>query len=240
MPMARVACKFAPLAFSTDYSLQHLIFTLSRSPNACRQTGSNVNVMDVIYILGGVPPFLLGLPFSRPPVLTAPPFRLLAMALCTTDQLLESSSVAAPTATTQPDAVASGEELSSQGIGNDNETSDTSGPPNPSPVLASDGPVDMNVALDLFHFFTGVKPARRGIFIKEETPPLKTNSEKYGGEKSKLPDGATNYIYGPRTGNANLRRHLYQMHAEEYDKAVLQHKWTYKLSSELGTPVHDA
>jgi hypothetical protein len=56
------------------------------------------NVMDVIYILGGVPPFLLGLPFSRPPVLTAPPFPLLAMALCTTDQLLESSSVAAPVA----------------------------------------------------------------------------------------------------------------------------------------------
>jgi hypothetical protein len=56
------------------------------------------NVMDVIYILGGVPPFLLGLPFSRPPVLTAPLFRLLAMALCMTDQLLESSSVAAPVA----------------------------------------------------------------------------------------------------------------------------------------------
>ncbi|KAN0124277.1 hypothetical protein V8E52_001926, partial [Russula decolorans] len=192
--------------------------------------------------------------------------------------LLESSSVAAPvaverlnveascyssalpvglsrtqsnTATTQPDAVASGEELSSQGIDNDDKTSDTSGPPNLSPALepqsassqqadAPSGPVDMNVALDLFHFFTGVKPARRGIFIKEEMPPLKTNSEKYGGEKSKLPDGATNYIYGPRTGNANLRRHLYQMHAEEYDKAVLQHKWTYKLSSELGTLVHDA
>ncbi|KAN0107500.1 hypothetical protein V8E52_010095 [Russula decolorans] len=119
------------------------------------------------------------------------------MALCTTDQLLESSSVAAPvaverlnveasryssalpvglsrmqsnTATTQPDAVASGEELSSQGIDNDDETSNTSGPSNPSPALepqsassqqadAPSGPVDMNVALDLFHFFTGVKPA---------------------------------------------------------------------------------
>jgi hypothetical protein len=98
VPMAQVACKFAPLAFSADYSLQHLIFTLSRSPNACRQTGSNVNIIDVIYILGGVPSFPLGLPFSRPPVLTAPPFPLLAMALCTTDQLLESLSVAAPVA----------------------------------------------------------------------------------------------------------------------------------------------
>ena len=31
----------------------------------------------------------------------------------------------------------------------------------------------------------------------------------------------------------NLRRHLYQVHAEEYDKAVSEHKWPYKLASEL-------
>ena len=29
------------------------------------------------------------------------------------------------------------------------------------------------------------------------------------------------------------------MHAEEYDKAVLQHNWPYKLSNELGTPAHN-
>ncbi|KAF8488766.1 hypothetical protein F5888DRAFT_1569975, partial [Russula emetica] len=40
--------------------------------------------------------------------------------------------------------------------------------------------------------------------------------------------------YGPTTANTNLRRHLYQAHAEEYDKAVLEYKWTYKLSSEVG------
>ena len=32
----------------------------------------------------------------------------------------------------------------------------------------------------------------------------------------------------------NLRRHLYQLHSKEYDNAVLQHKWTYKLLSKLG------
>ena len=68
-----------------------------------------------------------------------------------------------------------------------------------------------------------------------------TCSEKYGSEKSTLPDGVANYIYGPKTGNTNLRRHLYQIHAEEYDKAVLHHKWTYKLSSESRDPsTHDA
>jgi hypothetical protein len=58
------------------------------------------------------------------------------------------------------------------------------------------------------------------------------NSEKYGSDKSTLPSGIANFIYGPKTGNTNLRRHLYHVHAEEYDKAVVQHKWAYKLSTE--------
>ena len=62
------------------------------------------------------------------------------------------------------------------------------------------------------------------------------NSEKYGSDKSTLPRGIANFIYGPKTGNTNLRRHLYHVHAEEYDKAVVQHKWAYKLS----TQSHDA
>src|SRR6267154_365192 len=68
-----------------------------------------------------------------------------------------------------------------------------------------------------------------------------TNSKIYGMDKSTLPNGVANYIYGPKTGNTNLQRHLYQMHAEEYNKAVLQHKWTYKLSTEShNTTTHDA
>src|SRR6267154_6551782 len=67
-----------------------------------------------------------------------------------------------------------------------------------------------------------------------------TNSKIYGMDKSTLPNGVANYIYGPKTGNTNLQRHLYQMHAEEYNKAVLQHKWTYKLSTKLDTPAHNA
>jgi hypothetical protein len=43
----------------------------------------------------------------------------------------------------------------------------------------------MNVALDLFHFFTGVKPAQRGIFIKEETPPLTAHCIIVGNPKKK-------------------------------------------------------
>jgi hypothetical protein len=67
-----------------------------------------------------------------------------------------------------------------------------------------------------------------------------TGSKKYGTNKSTLPDGMANYIYGPKTGNTNLRRHLYQIHTEEYDKAVLQHKWAYKLSTESHDPTtHD-
>jgi hypothetical protein len=58
------------------------------------------------------------------------------------------------------------------------------------------------------------------------------SSEKYGSDKSTVPDGVANYIYGPKTGNSNLRRHLYNEHGEEYDKVILQHKWGYKLSTE--------
>jgi hypothetical protein len=36
----------------------------------------------------------------------------------------------------------------------------------------------------------------------------------------------------------NLRRHLRELHPEEYDKAILEHSWTYKLSTESRT--HDA
>ena len=58
------------------------------------------------------------------------------------------------------------------------------------------------------------------------------SSEKYGSDKSMVPDGVANFIYGPKTGNSNLRRHLYNEHGEEYDKVILQHKWGYKLSTE--------
>src|SRR5713226_4160059 len=57
------------------------------------------------------------------------------------------------------------------------------------------------------------------------------SSEKYGSNKSTLPRGIANFIYGPKTRNSNLRRHLLQVHAEEYNKAVVQHKWAYKLST---------
>lgn len=58
------------------------------------------------------------------------------------------------------------------------------------------------------------------------------SSAKYGTDKSSIPRGIANFIYKPKTGNSNLRRHLLQVHAEEYDKAIIQHKWAYKLSTE--------
>ena len=54
-----------------------------------------------------------------------------------------------------------------------------------------------------------------------------TSSEKYGADKS-IASGVANYFYSPRTKSANLQKHLYQVHRDEYDKVVLQHK-----SSEL-------
>jgi hypothetical protein len=61
---------------------------------------------------------------------------------------------------------------------------------------------------------------------------LTTSSAKYGTDKSTLPNGVANFFYGPKTGNTNLRRHLHQVHSDEYDKVVLLNKWTYKLSTQ--------
>ncbi len=55
------------------------------------------------------------------------------------------------------------------------------------------------------------------------------SSEKYGSDKSRLPRSIANFIYRSKTGNLNLQRHLLHVHAEEYNKLVVQHKWAYKL-----------
>jgi hypothetical protein len=59
-----------------------------------------------------------------------------------------------------------------------------------------------------------------------------TNSPKWGRDKLKVPKTVNNFIYGPKTGNTNLRRHLYLDHGEEYDKVVLMNKWPYRLSTQ--------
>ncbi|KAF8490188.1 hypothetical protein F5888DRAFT_1808327 [Russula emetica] len=167
-----------------------------------------------------------------------------------TEQPLEPSSVAAPVAvgranakdasrcssacpvgssltqpkatTTQLDAVANAKNSTCRENGDD-EISDTSGPPNPLSELEPqntgsqqadplNGPVDVIATLDLLYFFTGIDNPLKA-------PNNFEASEKYGFDKSMLP-GVARYIYGPTTANTNLRRHLYQAHAEEYDKAL--------------------
>ncbi|KAF8498972.1 hypothetical protein F5888DRAFT_1633522 [Russula emetica] len=139
--------------------------------------------------------------------------------------------------TTQLDAVANAKEFDLQGKDGDDEISNTSGPPNPLSELEPqntgsqqadplNGPVDMIATLDLLYFFTGIEqPTQGGLIILNQGPPPSkvcklsyARIEKYGFDKSMLP-GVARYIYGPTTANTNLRRHLYQAHAEEYDKA---------------------
>lgn len=43
----------------------------------------------------------------------------------------------------------------------------------------------------------------------------------------------TNYIYGINTGYSNLRKHLANEHAAEYDKAIVENGWNYRLSDEV-------
>lgn len=40
-----------------------------------------------------------------------------------------------------------------------------------------------------------------------------TGSEKYGTDESTIPSYVDKYIFNPNTANANLRKHLYKIHA---------------------------
>ncbi len=59
-----------------------------------------------------------------------------------------------------------------------------------------------------------------------------SHSEKYGTNKSIVPDDVANFIYSPKTGNSNLWRHLNLIHPDEYDSTVSKNKWPYRLLSE--------
>ena len=101
-------------------------------------------------------------------------------------------------------------------------------------------PANMNAALDLLYFFSSVKPTQGKSFLNVEVSQLKicklcsyisilwylfhflmVSSEKYGTDKSTLPNDIANFIYGPKTRNSNLQRLLYNIYSEEYDKAIV-------------------
>jgi len=59
--------------------------------------------------------------------------------------------------------------------------------------------------------------------------------KKYGADnKADVPGGTINYIYQPNTGNTNLWKHLYKVHAAKYDQKVKDnHNWNYPLSTQV-------
>ncbi len=121
-------------------------------------------------------------------------------------------------------------------------------------------PVNMKTALDILHFFTGVK-STQGKFSSNGKKPkskicklcayvwtfcylfgfLMTSSKEYGTNKSKISSNIPNFIYRPKTRNTNLQRHLYLVYPRKYDDAVSQHSWQYKLMSQLSNaPTNNA
>ena len=48
-----------------------------------------------------------------------------------------------------------------------------------------------------------------------------------------------NYFYAKATGNSNLRRHLLKQHPTEYDTAIVDNKWDYKLSTHSDDAAHN-
>jgi hypothetical protein len=48
-----------------------------------------------------------------------------------------------------------------------------------------------------------------------------------------------NYFYARTTGNSNLRRHLTRQHPKEYDTAIMDNNWDYKLSTHSDDTAHN-
>ena len=48
-----------------------------------------------------------------------------------------------------------------------------------------------------------------------------------------------NYFYAKATRNSNLRRHLTKQHAIEYDSAIVDNRWTYKLLTHSDDVAHN-
>ena len=61
---------------------------------------------------------------------------------------------------------------------------------------------------------------------------LTTYRIRWGIDKDKIPREAGNFFYGKTTSNSNLRNHLLKKHPKEYDKAVSDYKWKYRLSTQ--------
>ena len=97
--------------------------------------------------------------------------------------------------------------------------------------LAMGDPSPIKVQLrapDIMHFFNGIEGRKvcklclyvwtfdLSILLFDISVPITTNSKDFSSH----------------TSSVILREHLYSRHHEEYDKALLQHRWNYKSSSE--------
>jgi hypothetical protein len=65
-------------------------------------------------------------------------------------------------------------------------------------------------------------------------------SQVYGIQMDKIPQAAPNFFYKTNTGNMNLCCHLYRLHTQAYDQAVVEKGWNYRLltKSDGNTSLH--
>ncbi|KAN0139594.1 hypothetical protein V8E53_002623, partial [Lactarius tabidus] len=100
------------------------------------------------------------------------------------------------------------------------------------PIPANPQTVSMNTALNILEFFVDLDvPGVTGTTSREKKchKVCKTCIKIYGNNKEKIPQNVPNYIYGPSTVNMNLCCHLYKVHPQDYNKAIVKNKWNYKL-----------
>ncbi|KAI9433687.1 hypothetical protein BJY52DRAFT_1198561 [Lactarius psammicola] len=145
--------------------------------------------------------------------------------------------------TTQLDSIHSDEEFNLRGIEGDDDTPNIPGPlndaPGPSdhmPELVPWGsksqPASRHVAHDVLHFFTEIKFPNATKDNEKLLKVCNLCAEVHRTNKNKVPSSIANYFYRRSTGNSNLQDHLRKRHPKEYDQAVVEHRWNYKLSTQ--------
>ncbi|KAN0135742.1 hypothetical protein V8E53_006633 [Lactarius tabidus] len=93
------------------------------------------------------------------------------------------------------------------------------------PIPANPQTVGANTALDILEFFDDLDvPGVTGTMSQEKKchKVCKTCIKIYGNNKEKIPRNVPNYIYRPSTANTNLCCHLYKVHPQDYNEAIVK------------------
>ncbi|KAH9050402.1 hypothetical protein EDB83DRAFT_2317167 [Lactarius deliciosus] len=126
------------------------------------------------------------------------------------------------------ESITSGEEFGSQDVEDKGPDlpSSSGGSLMPAPTVCQPA----KAALNVLHFFIKMQPSTNDGKAQRV---CKLCRETYSDNQTKLTKDVPNYFYTMSTGTSNLSHHLCLIHQNDYDKAVVENRWPYPLSTQL-------